>query len=214
MDKYQETFNTWNKIAQLYEEKFMELDLYNDTYDLFCNLLPQKTASVFEIGCGPGNITKYLLHKKPALELTAIDVAPNMIKLAQKHNPNAKFSVMDGRDIANITEQFDGIVAGFIIPYLSKTACKQFIKNCSQLLNNNGILYLSFVAGDYKKSAYLSGSTGDRTYFYYHSLDRIKKNLEQNAFQLIQLIEKEYPRTEGTTEIHNIFLAKKTIGYS
>lgn len=30
---YQETFETWNKIAGLYEEKFMDLDLYNQSYD-------------------------------------------------------------------------------------------------------------------------------------------------------------------------------------
>ena len=63
MDKYRETFETWNKVAQLYEDKFMDLDLYNDTYDQFCELLLKKNASILEIGCGPGNITKYLLSK-------------------------------------------------------------------------------------------------------------------------------------------------------
>ena len=37
MDKYKETFKTWNKVASLYQDKFMELDLYNDTYDFICS---------------------------------------------------------------------------------------------------------------------------------------------------------------------------------
>lgn len=30
---YKETFEIWNKVASLYQEKFMNLDLYNDSYD-------------------------------------------------------------------------------------------------------------------------------------------------------------------------------------
>ena len=56
MDKYKETFKTWNKVASLYEDKFMDLDLYNNTYDYFCELV-KDNAKILEIGCGPGNIT-------------------------------------------------------------------------------------------------------------------------------------------------------------
>lgn len=61
MDPYKETFETWNKVASLYQEKFMELKLYNDTYDLICNVVIKNKATILEIGCGSGNITRYLL---------------------------------------------------------------------------------------------------------------------------------------------------------
>jgi 16S rRNA A1518/A1519 N6-dimethyltransferase RsmA/KsgA/DIM1 with predicted DNA glycosylase/AP lyase activity len=61
MDSYQETFETWDKVALLYQEKFMNLDIYNGTYDFFCNLFSMTKPRVLEIGCGPGNITKYIL---------------------------------------------------------------------------------------------------------------------------------------------------------
>jgi trans-aconitate methyltransferase len=86
MDKYEITFDTWNKIASSYQERFMDLDLYNDTYDIFCSLIGQN-AQIFEIGCGPGNITKYILSKRSDLQIEGIDIAPNMIKLAEKNNP-------------------------------------------------------------------------------------------------------------------------------
>lgn len=34
-DRYLETYKTWNNIAQLYEDKFMNFELYNDTYKSF-----------------------------------------------------------------------------------------------------------------------------------------------------------------------------------
>jgi trans-aconitate methyltransferase len=84
MDKYQETFETWNKLASLYEERFMELDLYNVSYDFICDSIEKVNAKVLEIGCGPGNITRYLLAKRPDFDIFGIDIAPNMIKKKKK----------------------------------------------------------------------------------------------------------------------------------
>lgn len=42
MDRYKETFETWNKVAIRYQEKFMDLDLYNESYDLICNSIQKK----------------------------------------------------------------------------------------------------------------------------------------------------------------------------
>jgi 2-polyprenyl-3-methyl-5-hydroxy-6-metoxy-1,4-benzoquinol methylase len=75
MNRYTTTFNTWNKIASAYQDTFMELDLYDDTYDIFCNHLSKKNAAILEIGCGPGNITKYLLLKNSRFNIKAIDAA-------------------------------------------------------------------------------------------------------------------------------------------
>ena len=38
MDKYQQTFETWNKIATIYQDKFMDLKLYDESYDFFCRI--------------------------------------------------------------------------------------------------------------------------------------------------------------------------------
>lgn len=60
-NRYKETFETWNKGASMYQDKFMDLDLYNENYDFFCDSLNKPNSKILEIGCGPGNITKYIL---------------------------------------------------------------------------------------------------------------------------------------------------------
>ena len=111
-DRYLETHNTWNLVAQRYEEKFMDFDLYDDTYQLFCDLLPKPDSSLFEIGCGPGNITRHVLNINPKLQILATDVSSNMVDLTKKNNPEAKVQVLDCRKIHSLDKQFDGIICG------------------------------------------------------------------------------------------------------
>lgn len=45
MDRYTETFETWNKVASLYQDRFMDLDLCNDTYSETHIILTAKKKS-------------------------------------------------------------------------------------------------------------------------------------------------------------------------
>jgi len=209
MDHYKETFETWNKLASLYEERFMHLTMYNETYDLFCNSIESENPEILEIGCGPGNITRYLLDKRPDFKIHATDIAPNMIELAKKNNPEATFSIMDCRNIDQIDKKFDGIVCGFCIPFISEEETLKLISDCSNQLKDNGILYLSFVDSDQGETGFKSTSTGERTYFNYHPLTTILTNLRKNSFSQIKAIPVQFKRSESETEIHTIVVAKK-----
>ncbi|ABQ03498.1 class I SAM-dependent methyltransferase [Flavobacterium johnsoniae] len=209
MDRYKETFETWNKIASLYQDKFMDLDLYNDTYDFICSSIDTINPKILEIGCGPGNITKYLLSKRPDFDIFGIDIAPNMIELASKSNPKASFAVMDSRQIDEIKTKYDGIVCGFCLPYLSPSDSRKLISNCYNLLNENGLIYMSFVEGDPNKSDFQAGSSGDRIYFYFYTLDDLKTQFFENKFEEIQTFKVEYRKSETEVDIHTILTARK-----
>ncbi len=208
MNRYQETFKTWDKIAQIYQDKFMDIDLYNDTYDIFRKLIPVKNSRILEIACGPGNITRYLLSKNSNYRIKGIDISPNMIDLAKLNSPTASFEVMDIRELGKLDSTFDAIICGFGIPYLSPSDCSKLIGDCNKLLIDSGVLYLSFVEGDYDKSTYQVGSTGDRTYFYFHNLDVLKNELKANSFEIIELLHKKFEKANGVVEIHTIMIAK------
>ncbi len=210
MDRYKITFETWNKIASLYQEKFMELDLYDDSYDIFCNEITMSNPRILEIGCGPGNITKYLFSTRPDFKIEAIDIAPNMIKLAKENNPNAHFSVMDCREINKLTGRFDAIMCGFCLPYLSKEDSLKLIKDSYGLLNEGGVFYFSAIEDDYLKSGFETGSSGDKTYVYYHEEKYLKEALGDNGFEQISVIRKNYPKGQKDGQIHLIFIVRKT----
>lgn len=209
MDNYEETFNTWNKIANLYEERFMDLAIYNENYDFFCDAISKENPSILEIGCGPGNITKYILNKRKDFKLDGIDVAPNMIDLAKKNNPNANFEIMDCREIDSINKKYDGIICGFCLPYLSETDGAKFITDCNSLLTPKGVLYISFVEGEKSKSGFQVGSSGDRIYFHYYQLEKINQLLDENGFHSTNLFKIDYEKSDGKNEFHTILITQK-----
>lgn len=209
MDRYKETFETWNKVASLYQDKFMELTLYNETYDFICNAVDKPNSKIIEIGCGPGNITKYLLSKRPDFDIFGIDIAPKMIELAKINNPTASFAVLDSREIDQLKTKYDAIVCGFCLPYLSHSDSIKLINDCYNLLNENGLIYISFVEGDPNKSDFQFGTSRDRTYFYFYDLEQVKKVLIKNDFEDIQIFKVEYKKNATETDFHTILTAKK-----
>ncbi|WP_196891461.1 class I SAM-dependent methyltransferase [Aureivirga marina] len=209
MGTYEETFRTWNKIASAYEDLFMDLDLYNDTYDSFLDLISNQNAKILELGCGPGNVTKYLLNKNSKLKILATDISQNMLDLAKKNNPNANFQILDCRNLNQLNKKFDALILGFCIPYISKEDCIKLLNDISNFLNNSGVLYFSFVEGNYKNSGFQTGSSGDRLFFYFHDLNFLKNELTLNNFIVKEEIRKDFKRASGKTEVHTILIAKK-----
>lgn len=206
----EETLATWNKVADRYQAVFMDLDLYNSTYQLFCSYLQSDHPSLLEIGCGPGNISRHLFKLKPNCSLLGIDTSENMIALAQKNIPSGEFKVMDCQYISNLPSTFDGIISGFTLPYLSQEGTYTLFTDCYQKLKPNGILYISFVPGKYKNSGFQSNSQGDRMYFYYHEQAKLKAKLEELNFTILNEVDIPYPKTKDSHEIHRILICMKS----
>jgi trans-aconitate methyltransferase len=201
-----ETQQTWNAIAHLYQSKFMQFELYNQSYDLFCDLLIQPSAKILELGCGPGNITRYLLDKRPDFNILATDYAPNMVETAQQNNPEAQCISLDCRDIAQLDGPFDGMVAGFVIPYLSPTELLDFMRDAAAILAPGGLLYLSFVEGTAEESGYKTGSNGLRVFFNYHPLEPLMQTAQALGFHGVKRFKFPFERENAATEIHTVLI--------
>ena len=154
MDQTKIAVDIFNKLADSYQDKFMDVSIYHDSLDFFCETINIKNASVLELACGPGNITKYVLEKRPDFNLLGTDLAPNMITLAKINNPKADFQLLDCKNLSVLKMKFNGIVIGFGLPYLSKKESIQFIRDANQQLYDDGVLYLSTMEDDHSKSGF------------------------------------------------------------
>lgn len=209
MDKNENAVNIFNKMAQVYQDKFMDVNLYADTLDLFCNSIKTQDAEVLELACGPGNITKYLLNKRPDFKLLGTDLAPNMIELAKINNPTAQFELMDCRAISKSNKTYDAIMCGFCLPYLSKEEAIQLIRDTAKILKPKGLLYISTMEDDYSKSAFKKGSGGDEIFMHYHEGDYLTQAIQENDLKILKLKRQEYPTQDNTQTIDLIIIAEK-----
>lgn len=189
MDPYSQIIKTWDTLAEAYEKKFMGLSDYNVSYDLFLAALRSEKAELLEIACGPGMISKYLLEKNPKLQITATDVSPSMLELAKKNCPNVKTLQLDSRNLDQIKNKFDGIVCGFVLPYLTKEDFKKFFSEVSLHLVPNGVFYVSAIDGKYDQSGLVKSSDGQHEMMnYYYSESDLKKMLTENKLNLLHFL--------------------------
>lgn len=203
-NQHKETITTWNKLAKLYEEKFMHLDIYQTTYDVLIEAVSKEKAEVFEIGCGPGNISFYILHRCPFWEWKGIDAASSMVELANQNNPLAHFEVGDARRLHLPDKSHDALIAGFCIPYLSLAETEHLISQASRFLRVGGVLYLSYVPGSPERSGFQTSSTGDRSYFYFFQSEQIQNLLLGKGFEVIRTFHVPYQESE----VHEVIIAR------
>lgn len=204
--------SVFSKFAKVYENKFMDYNVFNDTYDFFLKLLPNDKTTVLDIGCGPGNITKYLLQKRQELNVLGIDIAEEMLQLAKKNNPTANFKPLDCKHIGEINMRFDGLICGFCLPYLSKEDVNSFIRDSYKLLNNNGILYISTMEGAYDSSRFIGSSSGgkERIFTYYYTEEYLKNVLLKNGYTILETTRKKQEVENNETEaVDIVFIAQK-----
>jgi len=197
LDKNTISVDTFNRLADQYQQKYMDFDFYTDTYDDFCKLVEDDNAAILDIACGPGNIARYLLGKRPGFRIEGIDLAPRMVELARANNPTASFAVMDSRNIGSIGKTYDAVISGFCTPYLDRQEVARLIADVRSLLREGGVFYLSTMEDAYEKSAFQTSGSGDRVYIFYHPMDFLERHLVASDFSIIDARRKAFPAEKG-----------------
>lgn len=115
-------------------------------------LLQPAPKRVLMLGLGGGQISNYLRDRFPALEIDAIDIDPEVVRLAQRYfgvprdDPRYRTHVADGRlfveEAAKKDVRWDMIILdafrGVFVPYHLKTA--EFYQACLDRLSPQGVV--------------------------------------------------------------------------
>lgn len=200
----------FDKYADSYESKYMDVSMYHKDLETFCKAIEQSCPKILDIACGPGNISNYILLQNQEFDILGIDLSANMVKLAQKNNPNAEFRVLDYREIDSIDINFDGIVCAFLLPYLSKSASLNLISTLSEKLNHDGVLYLAFMEGMYTDSELVNSSDGnDSLHSYYHEESYILASLNNSGLRPISVNRYKNPVNPEKAKYDLVITARK-----
>lgn len=181
----QDTAQDFGQHANLYVEKYFDVDFYQDALKVFYKI-SNAHVNYLDIAYRPGNLTSRLLSQFPNTKVLGIDIADEMLVQAKKNNPTAKFKNISCSALASIEVSFDGILCGFVLPYLNKAETKELIHDVPEKLNTSGTLFLSGNLGEYKKSI-LRGPSSDKgpeLYSFNYSKSFLENELSRNGFSV------------------------------
>ena len=139
--KEKSTLNHYNQQAEKYYKQTVNVDL-TALYPQFLKYLESK-AHILDAGCGSGRDSLYFLEQ--GYQVTAVDAAK---KLAQLAEDLIEQEVLKMRlEELNFNSEFDGIWACASLLHLSNEEIKKVLKNFTQALVAEGIIYISLKYG-------------------------------------------------------------------
>ena len=204
-DKTMIAVKTYDKVAEAYAKEFFgdKLDLKH--LDKFLSLLPQE-AKVLDVGCGPGDFTKYMTEKRFSVE--GVDLSDGMIKIARKMVPQGTFKKMDMRKLNYPNESFVGLCVAYSFYHISSKQALSVLKEFSRVLKPKGIIIFMLQEGKGEGVMPEPFELKEKMFFKYYEKDEIKNLLKKAEFDVIYETERE-PRSELELKQKKLFIIVK-----
>ena len=191
--------SSYDRVAEEYVCEFFE-ELKRKPFDR--ELLDQFAGSlldhgsVCEIGCGPGQIARYL--RDHGIEMCGVDLSPEMIKQARHLNPDIPFERGDMLALNLPDAALAGVVCFYAIIHLQREDVTRALKGMNRILKPGGKLLISFHGGEgelHRNEWYNQPISIDITLF---ETEEMSGYLEAAGFEVERMVERnpyefEYP---------------------
>jgi len=178
---------TYNQIAEDWHRNHQKDDWWVEGTDKFISFL-QKGDLAFDVGCGAGTKSKYLIKK--GLRVIGVDFSEKMIEIAKREIPNGNFFVFDLSEIDKLDYLFDGIFMQAVLLHIPKREVKDKLEKVITKLKTGGYIY---IAVKEKKSQGVEeeikiendyGYQYER-FFSYFTVDEIKLHLQNLGIKIV-----------------------------
>lgn len=203
----------YNIIANEYARDYFE-ELKFKPFDReillrFCELT-KNFGLVCDIGCGPGEIARFL--KNFGVDVLGIDLSEEMIKEAIRLNPDILFRIGDMKKLQLNNDSLSGITAFYAIVNLTLEEVKQAIKEFYRVIKENGHLLISFHIGDNEAVTVEKTVHKEKVFvdFRFFNIDDILKIIEDIGFNVMETIIR-YPYRGVEYESKRAYILAKKI---
>ena len=160
-----------------------------------------------DVGAGTGNLAAMIVKDNPGVEITALEISPEMITVGENYLKNEgienrvhfeKGDVLDVNCLDRLGE-FDFIYSTFSLHHWKDP--KQVIKNLLSILNNEGYLYLY----DLRRVWWLYWIPNDNGFLKSIRAAYVRQEIEE---MLCDLDEVEYQILDEFPFLHSILIRK------
>jgi len=138
------TIDTYNKTSKVHSTKFKKYGPRVADIEKAFSYVGKPNPKVLELGCGDGRDTKEIL--KRTNDYLGIDLSKELIKIAKKETPKARFILVDFEKI-NFMSGIDIVFAFAALLHSDKESVRDILAKAAKSLNKSGIfLYLQNMA--------------------------------------------------------------------
>lgn len=147
-----------------------------DETEKFHKLLPK--GRILEIGSGSGHDTQNLIAL--GYDYVGTDASEELLKIAGKRNPGAKFYKKTVQELDDSLGKFDGFWAVAVLLHIPKKEINSALQSIKDRLNSGGIGFITLKEGE--------GEAADETgrLFAYYQSDEFSKILDKNGFDILE----------------------------
>jgi len=104
-------------------------------------------ARVLDVGCGTG-VPSAGMMVESGMDVVGIDVSVEMLKLARRNVPGARFVAMDMLELDSSLGDFDAAVAFFSLLMLRRADIPAVLRRLRAVIRPGGVVALGMVEGD------------------------------------------------------------------
>lgn len=209
MNKTDETIETYDNIVSEYIKYFNSKNLkgnvqFQKEIDILVENL-QENSKILDVGTAIGDYPKYLTEKcNKNFEVIGIDSSKNMINVAIKNAPKAKFKVMDMRNMEFPSNSFDAILCLATLIHVNDMETIKILEKFDLLLKEKGILIINVMEHlNGEKEIYEKEPFNPKynTYFNQYKKDFFIKWFSDKNYEVLNIIDNPIFNPEEVKEL-------------
>jgi SAM-dependent methyltransferase len=198
-----------NKLIESYNNHAQERDTYTmeawkvEERANFLTLLQSKSKQSFlEIGAGTGRASKFF--QDMGMNVTCIDLSPEMIKLCQQKGLSAQ--VMDMTNLDFPPDSFDAVYALNSLLHIPKADSRIVLENVKKVLKSSGLFYLGVYGSDEEfEGIWDQDAYHPKRFFSFHTDENIRQ-ITAEIFELLYF--KRIPINGSRPHFQSLILGK------
>lgn len=146
----------------------------------------QGTGLACELGCGPGQVARYL-HDR-GVDIFGTDLSSGMIAEAKRCSPHMIFTECDMLHMPYANSSFAATVLFYAIVHLPTTRLAELFQEMRRLLQPDGLLVLAFHTTEMDIETIVDEASDEKMIFVFHSAKKVEILLIETGFDIEELV--------------------------
>lgn len=156
-------------------------------------------GKVYDMGCGPGHVARYLAER--GLDVSGLDLSPQMIEQARALNPGLSFVVSDMAKIDLPGNNLAAIVAFYSLIHIPRPQLGGVLREFQRVLAPGGWLLVAFHKGSEIRHFDALWDIPVNLDFIFFEKAEMEGFLREAGFEIVESHERPpYPTVEAATE--------------